>query len=671
MILVGSPNAQFVFTGTGGHNALYIDYLELDGFTATNSNPSGDFTGIDVSPNMVVYFAQAMADGVSIAEKLNGRNQGRLCWVSNYNFGYFSSTEVTYPDGTSNRLNAALVASCDLVSNTTNQPPVVNCNNTTAPIWPIPAPPASTNNVPLLAAVSVPPLSQTVLAGSAVTFSVVASSPAPLSYQWRKNGVAIPGALSAAYTIDNAQPSDAGAYSVAIANFAGYIVSPEATLTVMMAPSILEAPHNLTVAPGGTASFTVSASGSPPLAYQWRFNDADIAGATDSAYSRGNVQAADAGVYKVVVSNPFGSITTLGAALTVGSTNNPGAGLALAPPSASLSTQDPSSNAFALAVGTYNGLFSDTNGAAPASSGSFSAKVTRGGAYTATLTLGARSYRASGAFNAQTRSATASLSRGALLPPLALALRLDFGGGGQMLGTVSSGNQWSAALQAYRPVPAQAGSYTAHIPHSGVSLGAAPAGDGYGILKVDAAGNVRFSGALADGSKVSQNATLSKDGYWGLYASLYGGSGCIVSWVQFNAASPGGELVWLKPPVPGAKSYPAGFTNVVSAALWPYTPASSMAGFSGGALLCTGGGLANPLTNTFSFDAHGRVVRPAGSKLSLSFTPSSGLFSGSTRSPGLTQTLAFQGVLCQPGTNGYGYFLGPQQSGQVYLDLAR
>jgi hypothetical protein len=57
--------------------------------------------------------------------------------------------------------------------------------------------------------------------------------------------------------------------------------------------------------------------------------------------------------------------------------------------------------------------------------------------------------------------------------------------------------------------------------------------------------------------------------------------------------------------------------------------------------------------------------------LSLSFTTSSGVFSGSTWLPELNRSLTFQGVLSQPATNGYGYFLGLQQSGgEVHLDLA-
>jgi glucose/arabinose dehydrogenase/regulation of enolase protein 1 (concanavalin A-like superfamily) len=72
----------------------------------------------------------------------------------------------------------------------------------------------------------------TVSAGQPASFHVTASGTAPLSYQWRKNNVAIAGATSATYTISNTQSSDAGNYQVVVSNSAGSVVSQVATLTV-------------------------------------------------------------------------------------------------------------------------------------------------------------------------------------------------------------------------------------------------------------------------------------------------------------------------------------------------------------------------------------------------------------------------------------------------------
>jgi hypothetical protein len=77
---------------------------------------------------MKVYFGQALANGRSIAEKLPLVNKGCFFWVSNYNTGFFSSTNVIYPDGSTNRLNTALVTSCDIDSNGNGIP---NCMDPT------------------------------------------------------------------------------------------------------------------------------------------------------------------------------------------------------------------------------------------------------------------------------------------------------------------------------------------------------------------------------------------------------------------------------------------------------------------------------------------------------------------------------------------------------------
>ena len=76
------------------------------------------------------------------------------------------------------------------------------------------------------------PQSQTVNAGANVTFGVSATGDAPLSYQWRKDGVMIAGANSTILTFASVNSSNAGSYTVVVSNSAGSVTSNPATLTV-------------------------------------------------------------------------------------------------------------------------------------------------------------------------------------------------------------------------------------------------------------------------------------------------------------------------------------------------------------------------------------------------------------------------------------------------------
>ncbi len=88
-------------------------------------------------------------------------------------------------------------------------------------------------------------------------------------------------------------------------------------LTVGSAPAITEQPSSATKTIGESVTFSVTASGTAPLSYQWRKNGANISGATSSSYTIPSVVSSDAGSYDVVVSNVYGSTTSNTATLTV------------------------------------------------------------------------------------------------------------------------------------------------------------------------------------------------------------------------------------------------------------------------------------------------------------------------------------------------------------------
>lgn len=166
------------------------------------------------------------------------------------------------------------------------------------------------------------PQSTTVTAPAAATFSVTATGSGTLGYQWKKNGTAISGATSASYTTPATTTTDSGAkYSVTVTNSTGSKTSNEATLTVNgapVAPAITTQPVSKTVAAPATATFSVVASGTAPLSYQWKKNNVAIPGATAASYTTPATTSADNGaVFAVTVTNSVGSVTSSNATLTV------------------------------------------------------------------------------------------------------------------------------------------------------------------------------------------------------------------------------------------------------------------------------------------------------------------------------------------------------------------
>lgn len=172
---------------------------------------------------------------------------------------------------------------------------------------------------PVAPTITSQPQSRTVTQGQNATFSVTASGTPPLSYQWTFNGANISGATASSCTVANAQSSDVGSYAVVVSNSAGSVTSASATLTVNpgVAPTITAQPQSQTVSLNQSVTFTVAASGSTPLSYQWQFNGANISGATASSYTIASAKSSNAGNYSAVVSNAFGSATSSTATLTV------------------------------------------------------------------------------------------------------------------------------------------------------------------------------------------------------------------------------------------------------------------------------------------------------------------------------------------------------------------
>jgi len=175
--------------------------------------------------------------------------------------------------------------------------------------------------LPVKPSITTQPLSQSVTAGQSATFQVVATGTAPITYQWRKNGVPMAGATAASYTTPATTLGDSGSqFDVVLVNAAGTVNSNVATLTVMATlapPQITSQPVSSSVRAGGLATFKVVATGTAPLGYQWYKNGVAVTGATTTTYAFVAARTDNKALIYVRVTNPVGAVNSNKVTLTV------------------------------------------------------------------------------------------------------------------------------------------------------------------------------------------------------------------------------------------------------------------------------------------------------------------------------------------------------------------
>ncbi|MBL9168789.1 MAG: lamin tail domain-containing protein [Verrucomicrobiales bacterium] len=160
-----------------------------------------------------------------------------------------------------------------------------------------------------LPVLTLPPTSRSSVLGQRVAFSVVASGPGPLQYQWRFNQQPLARATNALLELDPVRLDDVGRYDVWVGNSGGSILSAGAELAVTLPLSIVDPPQSQMVRgnANSNATFNVVVMGESPLSYQWQFNDHDIPEATSPRLVVPGVTQVNDGRYTVRVSNATGS----------------------------------------------------------------------------------------------------------------------------------------------------------------------------------------------------------------------------------------------------------------------------------------------------------------------------------------------------------------------------
>ena len=171
------------------------------------------------------------------------------------------------------------------------------------------------------------PVDVTVNAGSTATFSVEAIGDAPVSYRWYQKKVGgdwekMSGETSSTLSVTAYANRSGRQYRCVVTNALGSSTSAPATLIVITAPTITSQPKAITVNAGATATFTVAASGTAPLSYQWYQkkvggNWEKLYGETSATLTQIAYANREGRQYRCVVSNSAGSVTSDAATLHV------------------------------------------------------------------------------------------------------------------------------------------------------------------------------------------------------------------------------------------------------------------------------------------------------------------------------------------------------------------
>jgi hypothetical protein len=573
------------------------------------------------------------------------------------------------------------------------------------------------------------PAGQNFAGNGTVHFSVGAAGSKPLSYQWimdghnLSDGANISGSTNSLLTVGPESLTNAGSYSVVVANNAGSVTSSIVVLAVSAPTLTIKSPKpNSTVM---TSALTVqgTAAGKYGVAnvpyqlnsgtwtqvtnkVQWTNWSATVTlqGGTNifqacSVDPIGNPSPIQRLSLFYLTQSPLTLLTTgfgtishnfTGNNLVVGTnytvTAVPSSGSAFSDWTGTVTTKaNPLTflmesnmaltanfvvtNVLQAKGGTYNGLFFPVTPSEQTSGMIKSLTLAKNGIYTGRLFIGGTNYSLGGSFDS---SGLATEQIASALGTLSLVLNLDTNlplVTGTLAGT--DGGSWTASLQA-ESAGSGLGSaeYTVLLPPGTNPPSDLPSGNGY-LLITNHAGNVTLIGALADGTVLSsENVAESEMGGLPVYASPYTNGGLLLGRLNMTGASPEGDLIWIRPSTVGGL-FPNGFTNLISvgSSLWTNPPASTPAvKITNGTLAISDDGFS--LIFPVKVSSTNTLVKLADAptnSLSGSINLKTGLLSLTFGNGNGTNTTMAVGAVLQNRTNAGGFFLTPTTAGSINL----
>ncbi len=377
------------------------------------------------------------------------------------------------------------------------------------------------------------PQSQTVILSNAASLSSVLTGTAPLSIQWYDGRAALAGATNSVLAWAHVADWNAGRYGFTVSNAAGVVTSSIVTLTVIDPPSILVQPQSQTAIATTPASFSSASTGTAPLSIQWYRGRTALAAGTNSVLTWAQIASSNSGTYGFTVSNAAGVVTSSIVTLTVLPTNT-----------------------IATAAGVYNGLFFQTNAngtpnITETTAGFFgNCVMASNGAFSAKLYVGGGCYVLAGVFNISGNASAAISFSNPASPGYLATLHLDLiDGTQQMTGSIEGTNAgvgWTAPLIADLATNANPELAQVNLslspglsPNSPTKFGVASGFVVNGVLSL--------AGVLGDGTAISANVPISKNGNVPIYVNLYHNGGLLEGWINLAESGANGNLTWIFP----------------------------------------------------------------------------------------------------------------------------